>query len=90
MHLNDTIREMIGSAFGEEGGGTSLKTGARESLKTGSSEGTSLKTGANEANECLKTGARGLARGLCQSCMKRATCSRTERSVGVWHCEEYF
>ena len=41
-------------------------------------------TGGTTAMEPVVSGS------LCQSCMKRANCSRPGRSAGVWHCEDYF
>ncbi len=69
MHLNDTIREMIHTAFADH---------------DKHRKQTPLSRSSAAAMEPVAQGS------LCQSCMKRADCSRPGRSSGVWHCGEYF
>jgi len=70
MQLNDTIREMIYTAFADN-----------DKLPKPSD---SRSRGGSLVLEPVASGS------LCQSCMKRATCSRPGRLAGAWHCEDYF
>ena len=76
MHLNDTIREMIYTAFADHD----------EHRKQEPMVGAAISAAPRKVADAdsVPLGS------LCLSCVKRATCSRPGRSAGVWHCEEYF
>lgn len=78
MQLNDTIREMIYTAFAD------IDKHSNQDNRLGSSLKTAARSGTPAVLEPAASGS------LCHSCLKRATCSRPGRSAGVWHCEEYF
>jgi hypothetical protein len=78
MHLNDTIREMIYTAFAD----------IDQQRKQAPQLATGLTTGVRVGNPAVLDQA--ASGSLCHSCLKRADCSRPGRSGGVWHCEEYF
>ena len=77
MHLNDTIREMIYTAFADH----------EQHRKQKPISGIGHMTVSQESGSGQEQAASG---SLCLSCAKRVTCSQPGRSGGVWHCEEYF